>query len=288
MLLSINQTSVSSSSEIEQAIHRQASFNCRFRLPTTPPALPDFIVVRSNQYAERGGPDIFNFQGSENLIPIPCARVLREKPPTRNANDKHRYISGYRIGFKVECAIVATFFKLQGNTITRLISEINQHAHVPGLFNVAVSRTKHGKHHHIPDGQWPNAMDIQSQRLNPFVIEAEIFERAIQIKASQTLRRWTANHNLDYGESWTVEECETADLIATAYKHGIRTSPTAIQAWIVQQGHQSIDLNLLKNVAEKMDNTHERLLREDPPYLTEDEYNALKAYQMPRKPTSTT
>ena len=130
-------------------------------------------------------------------------------------------------------------------------------------------------------------MDIQSQRLNPHVIEAEIFERDIKIKASQTLRTWTANHNLDYGESWTLQECATADLIATAYKNGITKSINAIHAWIVQQGHPNIDLNSLKTVAEKMDNTHERLLKEDPPYLTDDEYNRLKAYTMPRTTTST-
>ena len=287
VLVSINGTSVASSSDVVQATNGLASFSCRFRLPNTPPALPDFIVVKCNDYAERGGPNIFGYQGSENLVPIPCTKVLREPPPKRHAKDKQRSISGHRIGFKVECAIVATIFKLQGYTASRLITEVKEQANVPGVFNVAVSRTRHGKHNHIPDGQWPNAMDIQSQRLNPFVIEAEIFEMAIKIKAAQTLRTWTANHNLDYGESWTLEECEIADLIATAYQNGIRKSPKAIQAWIVQQGHQHINLNSLKNVVDKMDNTHESLLKEDPPYLTDDEYNRLREYQKPTRPRST-
>ena len=114
VLVSINQTSVSSSSEVEQAIHGQASFNCRFRLPNTPPALPEFIILRCNEYAQRGGPNIFGFQGSENLVPIPCAKVLREKPSTRNTNDKQRNITGYQIEVKLECARVATLFKFQG------------------------------------------------------------------------------------------------------------------------------------------------------------------------------
>ena len=286
ILLNVNSIAVSSLSDVQQAIHGNTSFNCRFRLPNCPPALPDFIVVRCNEYAERGGPNIFGFQGAENLIPIPCVRVLREKPPKRTTTEKERSLTGYRIGFKLECAIVATAFKFQGYNAARLICEIKKHADQPGIFNVVVSRTRHPKHNYIPEGEWPNSLDIQLQRLNPYVIEAHIFERAIQIKAAQTLRTWTANHNLDYGESWSLQECETADLIATAYKNGMRKSVNAIQTWIVKEGHDKIDLNVLKSVVQKMDNTHERFLKEDPPYLTDDEYNTLREYQKPSRPTS--
>ncbi len=196
ILLHVNGTSVSSLADVQRAINGQSTFNCRFQLPNTPPALPDFIVLKCNQYAERGGPNILRFQVAENLVPIPCTKVAREAPPKRTTNDKERTINGYRIGFKLEGAIVKTPFKTQGEDLKRNISEIKEQAHVPGLFNVAVSRCKHGKHNYIPDGEWPNSMDIQSQRLNPFVLEAEIFERAIQIKASQTLRKWTAEKHL--------------------------------------------------------------------------------------------
>ena len=81
------------------------------------------------------------------------------------------------IGCKIEAAVVATPYKFQGDTTHRIISEVKGHAHTPGLWNVLISRTKHPKHHRIPEGQMPTATEIQSQRLDPLVIEAEIFEK---------------------------------------------------------------------------------------------------------------
>ena len=251
-------------------------------MPNTPPALPDFVVVTCNEYSERGGPNILGFPGAENLVPIPCTKAAREKPPNRAGNEKGKNIKGHRIGFKVECAIVKTAFKGQGETLQRNIIEIKEQAAVPGIFNVAVSRCKHGKHNYIPDAEWPNSLDIRSQRLNPFVIEAEIFERVIQIKASQTLRKWTAEQDCEYGETWTTEECKIADLIALAYKSKITRSVNAIHNWIVKQYKERLDITLMETVIKKMDATHEVLLKEEPPHLTEEEYTTLKAYQKPR------
>ena len=156
-MIHINGTPVSTSHNVDEAISGQASFNCRFRLPNTPPALPDFVVIKCNEYSERGGPNILGFAGSENLIPVPCTKAAREKPPKRTTNEKDRHVKGHRIGYKLECAIVRTAFKAQGDTLQRNIIEIKEQAAVPGIFNVSVSRCKHGKRNYIPYAEWPNS-----------------------------------------------------------------------------------------------------------------------------------
>ena len=280
-LIKIDESTTTSPSEIDRAIANKDSFCCRFRVPNGPPALPDFVVVRSDEYKERGGPNILGFSNSENLIPIPCVKAAREKPH-RNETDKKRTIRGYRIGFKLECAIVITPYKLQGETTERQVTEIKDHAHVPGLWNVAISRTKHPKHNHIPDDQWPSAIDIQSQRLNPFVIEAEIFERTLKIKAAQTLRRRSVEFGVSYGESWTEQECDMADIINDAYKNQ-QTSLPSIVEFIRKERHLVLDHSLIQRVVDKINQTDERLLKEDPPYLSDEEYHLLLQHQKPRK-----
>ena len=282
VLIQLNGVPVSSMEQARKRISGISSFSCRFKLPNTPPALPDFVVVTCNDYVQRGGPNILGFPGAENLVPIPCSKAAREKPLTRAANEKDRNVKGHRVGFKVECAIVKTAFKGQGETLERNIIEIKDQAAVPGIFNVSVSRCKHGKHNYIPDGEWPNCLDVQSQRLNPFVIEAEIFERAIQIKASETLRKWSAQENIQYGETWTPGECNIADCIALAFKGGITRSVNAIHTWICKQCKESFDIKLMETVIHKMDSTHEILLKEHPPHVNEEEYNTLKTYQKRR------
>ena len=46
-LLHIDGFSVTSTEEIDKTIEGKQSFTCRFKLPNSPPALPDFIVLRS-------------------------------------------------------------------------------------------------------------------------------------------------------------------------------------------------------------------------------------------------
>ena len=186
----------------------------------------------------------------------------------------------------MECAIAVTSYKEQGRTDERLIVEVKDHAHVPGLWNVSVSQVKHPKHNHIPDGQWPTAMDIRQQRLNKFVIEAEIFEIVVKIQASKTLRRWTAGKDVLYGDAWTVQECEIADLIAMAYQNKITTSLPSIRSFIRQRTMKTVDVEVLKSVIQKMDSTDERMLKDVPPYLKDEEYRGLVEYGKPRQAPS--
>ena len=81
-------------------------------------------------------------------------------------NNKHR------IGFLVEPALAITGYKEQGKTEKRVKLHVREFVHVAGLFNVAISRTTHPKHVHIIEGQWPTSLEINLQRLNPFVLEA--------------------------------------------------------------------------------------------------------------------
>ena len=152
-LVKIDDKLIDSTTNINEIIQNKTIFSCRFHLPKSPPALPDFIVVRSDDYKARGGPNILGLENSDNLIPIPLVKIKRE---TQRGKFKGKIISDYRIGFKVECALVSTGFKLQGSTNVRQISEIKDSAHIPGLFYVVTSRTKHPKYNYISDDQWPN------------------------------------------------------------------------------------------------------------------------------------
>ena len=204
-------------------------------------------------------------------------------PVDKNKGNKvqNKKGAGYRIGFKTECAIVVTPYKEQGRTEERIQIEIKDHASVPGLWNVAVSRANHPKHNYIPSGQWPSHMDIQVQRLSPFVMEAEIFERAIQIQGGKTLRRWTVESGQQYGMRWTKEESFIADWIGKAYKQRY-TTVADVHNFISKQTYKTIHRNVLNEVMAKMELTHERLLKEEAPYLKQAAYESLTDYQNPR------
>ena len=68
-------------------------------------------------------------------------------------------------------------------------------SHVPGLINVSFSRTRSPNDNFIPSGEWPSSIDINLQRLNKYVTEAETFERAVRIISLKT----TIKHSIDTG-----------------------------------------------------------------------------------------
>ena len=151
---------------------------------------------------------------------------------------------------------------------------------MPGIFTVAMSRTNHPKHNYIPDDQWPTAADIQIQRTNPFVIEAEIFERALKILGAQTLRWRTARTGKTYGESWSIEECRIADLIAMAYQNK-HTSTIAIIKFVLETTNESLESFVVQQVKNKIDRTNEKLLQYDAVYLSDAEYAWLMQNKKP-------
>ena len=276
ILKTINGVSVMSQEHINVLIGDNQSIKCVFHSPKCPPNLPDFIIVQSEAYKDRGGPNIFGFAGAEDLVPIPLTKI-RYKPTI--STNKSKSIFGYRIGFKVEPAIAQTPYKVQGKTLTRLKMEIKNHVKIPGLWYVSISRTKHPKHNHIPEDQWPNAMDIQLQRLNPSVIEAEIFEMAVQIQSAKTIRKYSRGKGNIYGECWSKEECDVADMVVAAYKNKHKTSIASIMSFIRKTFSTNVRQKLLQRVIQKMDNTYESLLKEEVPYLKDDEHKLLSEYK---------
>ena len=58
---------------------------------------------------------------------------------------------------------------------------------------------------YIPPGQMPQAISIRIGRLNPYVPEAENYDRSLKIIGSQTLRRLAARRGANYGQPWTKE-----------------------------------------------------------------------------------
>ena len=105
----------------------------------------------------------------------------------------------------------------------------------------------------------------------------------MKIQASKTLREWTAGEDLLYGEPWTVQECEIADLIAMAYQNKITTSLSSIRSFIRQRTMKTVDVEVLKSVIQKMDSTDERMLKDVPPYLKDEEYKRLVDYGKTRQ-----
>ena len=180
-LVSVDSVVLSTDDEVQSAIRHKQSFTCSFTLPNSPPALPDFVVLRSDQYKEQGGPNIMGFPGGENLIPIPVSKMTLEKQRKRpgQCNDT---LTGARIGAKLESALVRTPYKIQGSEFERMIVDDYDFVHIPGIWLVNNTRVKDAKH--LCRLKYPIAADIQVQRLqNPFVIEAEIYERREKIKS---------------------------------------------------------------------------------------------------------
>ena len=115
------------------------------------------------------------------------------------------------------------------------------------------------------------------------MIEAEIFEIVVKIQASKTLRRWTAEKDVLYGDAWTLQECEIADLIGMAYKNKITTSVPSIRSFIEQRSKKTVDIEILKSVIQKMDSTDEGMLKDVPPYMKDEEYKRLVEYGKTRQ-----
>ena len=291
IFVAVNDTPVASYEDIMSYAESHKPLKCIFALPKTPLALPDYIVVQSDAYKGRGGPNILGFPGAEDLIPIPLTKACRQTTGTKGKT-KTNYES--RIGFKVEIAIAATIYKFQGATKTRLIlKDLKQQAHVPGAWLVANTRTKHPKHTFIPEGHWPNTMDINLQRLNYFVTEAETFEMPVKIRAEHTLRQHSIGKNgAPYGESWTQQEFDMADWISGFHLHANLPDHLPETVWNAMQEELRLDTSssaylsdrkLFMKVLEKIQHTDERLCKEPPPFLADDEYQRLVQYQKGKK-----
>ena len=278
VLISINNLPVSSDNDVKGATETSDVMLCRFKLPQSPPSLPDFVIVKCDAYKDRGGPNILGFPGAENLVPIPYRKMKREGKVLGKKGEQ------YRIGFMLEGALAVTAYKLQGHNEKCAKIQMKEFAHVPGLFNVAISRVKHPKDNFIPEGQFPTALDINLQRLDPLVIEAEIFERVIKILSLKTLCHYSIETGGLYGQTWTTVEMGILNcLIEISFEGGSLKSIPYMMEIINEKLSRDISEDELKRVISKIDLTEAKILKDEIPYLKDSERNVLISYQKQKK-----
>ena len=145
--MKLNQQMVSIDEEAFALFADNEVIECEFQLPKLPPALPDFVVLEVEGYKDKGGPNILGFPGAENLVPIPCKKI-----PLDTKGKKIKTSDESRVGFHLESALSTTVWKEQGRNRKRVKLLIKEYCHIPGIFNVGVSRVEHPKHNHIPRG----------------------------------------------------------------------------------------------------------------------------------------
>ena len=137
---------------------------------------------------------------------------------------------------------------------------------------------------HIPSTHLPSAQEINVQRLNNDVIEAEIFQRQMRINAAKTWRRHVA---LEGGPEWSREENLITDAIHKAWRvHRVQdVAESVIQNLSTSDAHvQMEDVAVLK----KMLATEESLIHAKPIYLTQSKHRQLFMSLSKRKQLSTT
>ena len=184
----------------------------------------------------------------------------------------------------LEGAIAVTAYKLQGQNEKCAKIQMKEFAHVPGLFNVAISRVKHPKDNFIPEGQFPTALDINLQRLDPLVIEAEIFERVIKILSLKTLCHYSIETGGLYGQTWTTVEMGILNcLIEISFEGGSLKSIPYMMEIINEKLSRDISEDELKRVISKIDLTEAKIMKEEIPYLKDSERNVLISYQKQKK-----
>ena len=237
---------------------------CVFSIPSKPPALPDYIVLEVANYAKLGGPNIFRFPESKNWVPIAPVERRSEESGTNKKNKVSRF------GFPVEGGTSFTAYKGQGDTLDLVELKVKEQAGVCGLFMVGESRVRSPKHIHIPPNEWPSCEEINMQRLNSDVIEAENFERRLRITSAVTVRKWS--------KDWTKEDNDIADSIHDIWEFG-NISQNDICSSLVKNNSNKvsqIDVQLIYN---KMLLTDEKLLTEPIHKLTETEKRNLKFHR---------
>ena len=90
----------------------------------------------------------------------------------------------------------------------------------------------------------------------------------------QTLRRWSAQTGNNYGVPWTPEESAVANVVAMCWGNNMITFPEISK--FLEDKIGPFDTNILIRTMEKMVNSHEVLLTEIPPFLSDQEMATLK------------
>ena len=140
----------------------------------------------------------------------------------------------------LECALALTGYKLQGRNEGSVKIYMKDFAHVPGLFNVGCSRVRSPKDNHIPSGEWPSVLDINTQRLNSYVPEAEIFERVIKTISLKTVAKLSIDTGVSYGQNWCNDEYAILEDILIALRSDSAINSTSIQSFLSKSGKNTV------------------------------------------------
>ena len=156
-------------------------------------------------------------------------------------------------------------------------------AHVPGLFNVSISRVPHPNDNYIPEGMFPTALDINLQRLNKAVIEAEIFERVVKKMSLKTLSKFSIEFGENYGQSWNQNEFDILNCVELALKKGFLENLSSMREFIRTTLGKTFSEDELQAVISKLDPMEIKILKENVPFLNDDEYKKLTQHKKNKK-----
>ena len=242
---------------------------CTIELPTKPPSLPEYQVIEVDGFEKCGGPNILGLEFTKNMIPIPL--VCNERSKTVNKTGKF----ATRINHPLELGNSFTSFKAQGATLPRATVRTGGFFDKAGVFLAAISRTQSPKHNYFYPNEFPTASDIKKQRLNHQVLEAECCERMVRVIAAKTFRHFCETQNNCYGSYWTESENLIADQIHDIWYTG-KVSRDETVSHVLSN---SLDLSneQIQWVYDKMMETDEFFLQQDPPMITKREIEELLA-----------
>lgn len=143
------------------------------------------------------------------FLGLPEQKISFHKKIKREGKTNSKDCDDSRIGFTIESAHAVTAYKIQEKNEKCAKIVMKGFAHVPGLFLVSISRVCSPKDRYIPEGMFPTTLDVNLQRLNPLVIEAEIFERVVKITSLKTLCKYSIKTGKFHGQSWNQTELDT-------------------------------------------------------------------------------
>ncbi|KAF0306482.1 hypothetical protein FJT64_022023 [Amphibalanus amphitrite] len=273
---------------LDELVAASSTVQLVFHTPKHPPHLPEFIVVRVPNYTENRGPNILGIEDADDLVPIRMVKRARDKGKNNRAiggGEESR--TEFRVGPPLEGGSAFTGFKGQGATLDRVVAKVKAWVETPGFWTVVVSRVRHPHHLHVPTDQWPTVEEIQVQRLNPDVLEAEIFERQMKINAAKTWRHFVAAE--DDGE-WTSADNVIGDAVHVAWR---RLHTRDVASVVCDELHaKGVDVSVsdVQHVVQKMSHTDEALILADHIYLTSRQHCCLvrsKIQRGRRRPTTT-
>ena len=136
---------------------------------------------------------------------------------------------------------------------------------------------------HIPPNEFPTSHDIQLQRLNPEVLQAESGDYMLQVLDAKTCRHACVAPDNPYGPLWTSTENLIADQIHDMWFNGASCRSDIVNGVLSKVSDTSE--NEINSVYDRMLKTGERFLLQSPPTITRTQIDELLAYKKGRTPS---